>query len=66
MAKGLGLGTLQFVVVDAMPLLFFHKDTENRISHVNKAVAELLGVLPEDMANTPSSRWFPDDSEASR
>jgi len=52
------------VVVDALPMLFFHKDTENRILRANKAVADLLGVTPEEMENTPTSQWYPDEAEA--
>jgi PAS domain S-box-containing protein len=50
------------VILEAMPALVFYKDTNNRIVRVNRAVAESLGVSPEDMADTPTERWYPVDA----
>ena len=50
-------------VLDAMPLMFFVKDLQNHIVFVNKAVADSLGVTPADMADTPTSHWYPVDAE---
>jgi PAS domain S-box-containing protein len=51
-------------ILDAMPLMFFLKDTENRIVLTNKAVADTLGVRPEDLQGTYTSQWYPDEAEA--
>lgn len=55
------LEDLHTTVFNAVPFLVFHKDTKNNILRVNRAVADSLGVEPEDLENTPSSQWFPDD-----
>jgi len=50
-------------LLDALPLKFFRKDTENRIVYCNKAVADALGVTPADMAGTHTARWYPEEAE---
>jgi len=50
-------------ILDALPLRFFRKDTENRIVYCNKAVADALGVTPAEMAGTPTARWYPEEAE---
>ncbi len=50
-------------VFDAMPFLMFYKDTRNNIIRVNRTVADSFGVTPDDMADTPTSRWYPDEAE---
>jgi len=50
-------------ILDSMPMMFFLKDTENRILLTNRAVADTLGVRPEEMEGTHTSRWYPDEAE---
>jgi len=50
-------------ILDALPMMFFLKDTENRILLTNQAVADTLGVRPEEMEGTHTSRWYPDEAE---
>ncbi len=50
-------------ILDALPMMFFLKDTENRILLTNKAVADTLGVRPEDLEGTPTSQWYPDEAK---
>jgi two-component system, cell cycle sensor histidine kinase and response regulator CckA len=52
------------LILDAIPGFVFYKDINNRILRVNRAVADSLGVQADDMVNTETSRWYPD--EASR
>ncbi len=51
-------------IVDAMPAMLFYKDTRNRILRVNREAARRWGVTPREMANTPTSRWYPDEADA--
>ena len=51
------------LLINAMPAMLIYKDTENRILRVNHAVSDPLGVTPEDMADTPSSKWFPHQAD---
>ncbi len=57
------LEELHKTVFNAVPFLVFHKDTKNNILRANRAVADSLGVDIEDLENTPSSKWFPQDVE---
>ncbi|MFK7893912.1 MAG: ATP-binding protein [Granulosicoccus sp.] len=52
---------LYTTVFNAAPFLVFQKDTRNNILRANRAAADLLSVELEDLENTPSSLWFPDD-----
>ncbi|HEY4105289.1 MAG TPA: ATP-binding protein [Polyangiaceae bacterium] len=54
-------GELQ-LIVDAIPALVFYKDTKNGIRRVNRAVADSLGVTAEELANTPTERWYPEQA----
>ncbi len=49
-------------ILDAIPGFVFYKDVNNRILRVNRAVAESLGVQADDMVNTETSRWYPDEA----
>jgi two-component system cell cycle sensor histidine kinase/response regulator CckA len=50
------------LIVNAIPALVFYKDTKNGIRRVNRAVAESLGVAAEELVNTPTARWYPDEA----
>ncbi|HEX3776444.1 MAG TPA: ATP-binding protein [Polyangiaceae bacterium] len=50
------------LIVDAFPAFVFYKDTKNGIRRVNRAVADSLGVSAEELANTPTERWFPEQA----
>lgn len=52
------------LIVDAIPGFVFYKDTNNGILRVNRAVAEAFGVPAEQLANTPTERWYPDEAAA--
>ena len=51
------------LIVDAIPGLVFYKDTKNGILRVNRAVADAFGVTAEELANTPTERWYPDEAD---
>jgi two-component system, cell cycle sensor histidine kinase and response regulator CckA len=55
-------GELQ-LIVDAIPAYVFYKDTRNRILRVNRAVADSFGVTAAELANTETSRWYPEEAE---
>ena len=50
-------------LINAMPAMLIYKDTQNNILRVNHAVSDPLGVTPEDMAGTPSSKWYPEEAD---
>jgi two-component system cell cycle sensor histidine kinase/response regulator CckA len=50
------------LIVDAIPAFVFYKDTKNGIRRVNRAVADSFGVTAEELANTPTARWYPDEA----
>ncbi len=50
------------LILDALPAFIFYKDTRNRILRVNRAVADSLGVAADDLANTDTARWYPDEA----
>lgn len=50
-------------VVNALPLLFFQKDTRNRILRTNQVVADMLGTTVNSLIGTAADHWFPDESE---
>ncbi len=50
-------------VLDNMPVRVIFKDAQNNILRVNRAVSDPLGVTPAEMANTPASRWYPDEAD---
>jgi PAS domain S-box-containing protein len=52
------------LIVDAIPAFVFYKDTENGIRRVNRAVADSLGVTADEIANTPTARWYPEQAAA--
>lgn len=50
------------LIVDAIPGFVFYKDTNNNIRRVNRAAAESFGMLAEQLANTPTERWYPGEA----
>jgi len=46
---------------NTVPFLIFQKDTKNNILCVNRAVADSFGIDQEELENTSSAQWFPDD-----
>ena len=50
------------LIVDAIPAFVFYKDTKNGIRRVNRAVADSFGVTAEQLANTPTARWYPEEA----
>jgi two-component system, cell cycle sensor histidine kinase and response regulator CckA len=50
------------LIINAIPAFVFYKDTENGIRLVNRTVADSLGVTAEEVANTPTARWYPDEA----
>lgn len=50
------------LIVDAIPAFVFYKDTKNGIRRVNRAVADSFGVMAEQLANTPTARWYPEEA----
>src|SRR3954465_3099669 len=50
------------LIVDAIPAFVFYKDTKNGIRRVNRAVADSLGVSAQELANTPTARWYPGEA----
>ncbi|HEX3850588.1 MAG TPA: ATP-binding protein [Polyangiaceae bacterium] len=50
------------LIVNAIPAFVFYKDTRNGIRRVNRAVADSFGVTPEEVANTPTARWYPGEA----
>lgn len=51
------------LIVDAIPALVYYKDTDNGIRRVNRAVADSLGVSAEEVENTHTTRWYPDQAD---
>lgn len=51
------------VIVDSMPVMLFFKDAHNRILCANRAASDALGVEPDDMANTETAKWYPDEAD---
>lgn len=50
-------------VLDALPLIFFHKDTQNRILRTNQMVADMLDTSIELITGTASEQWFPGEAD---
>ena len=50
------------LIVDAIPAFVFYKDTNNGIRRVNRAVADSFGVPADELANTPTARWSPQEA----
>ncbi|MEP7049102.1 MAG: ATP-binding protein [Pseudomonadota bacterium] len=50
------------LIVDAIPAFVFYKDTKNCIRRVNRAVADSFGVAAQELANTPTARWYPEEA----
>lgn len=50
------------VVIDSIPQLFLHKDTQNNILRANKAVASAVGTTVESLVGTNCTKWFPDEA----
>lgn len=51
-------------ILDAVPVQIAYKDTNNRIIRANRCLAESLGASPQDLADTPASKWYPELSDA--
>ena len=50
------------VILDSLPQLFFHKDTQNNILRVNQAVASAVGTTVDELVGTNCTKWFPDEA----
>jgi PAS domain S-box-containing protein len=50
-------------VLDRLPAMVWRKDTEGNILQANEAAARAAGVLPDEMAGQPVSRFYPDQAE---
>ncbi len=55
-------GELQ-TILNALPLMFFQKDTQNRILRTNQVVADLLDVSVDEIIGTHADQWFPDEAD---
>lgn len=51
-------------IFDHFPGFIFHKDTENNILRVNRAMAESLGLRPRDMAGRHAREFYPELADA--
>lgn len=51
------------MLLDTVPAMVFYKDDKNNIIHANRLAADAIGSTPEEMANTPTSRWYPSEAE---
>jgi len=50
------------IVLDYLPVCVILKDARNNIIRVNRRLADLVGVTPQDMAGTPTAKWFPEQA----
>jgi len=50
-------------ILDNVPTYIFYKDTQNVILRANKAVAESLGVTPDQMKGCPTSQFYPEHAD---
>ena len=50
------------MILDAMPLMFFQKDTTNRILRANQAAADAVGTTVEALVGSRTTQWFPDEA----
>lgn len=50
-------------IIDSFSAFIYIKDRANRNIRVNRAVADSLGVTPQEMANTPSEQWYPETAD---
>ena len=50
------------LIIDAIPAFVLYKDTKNGIRRVNRAVADSFGVTAEELTNTPTARWYPEEA----
>ena len=57
------LHTEQKTILDNVPAAIWYKDLENNIVRVNKAGAESIGLIMEEMEGKSVSEIFPDDAD---
>ena len=50
-------------ILDALPLMFFQKDTQNRILRTNQVVADMLDTSVDEIIGTHTNQWFPDEAD---
>jgi PAS domain S-box-containing protein len=51
------------VILDSMPSMVWYKDLNNRITRVNKAVCDTLGVSASDLEGKSIEELYPEESE---
>lgn len=50
-------------ILNALPLMFFQKDTQNRILRTNQVVADMLDASVDEINGTHTDQWFPDEAD---
>lgn len=50
-------------ILDLLPAMVWHKDTQNNILRANAAAARGVGVTPAEMAGQPTAKFYPDTAE---